>query len=379
MAALQAGDARTARLHFEKIAANGQANSFHWVCLALACKALRDEEAMLRASDKALESDPRNLNALILKGDHFVAKGNVRAATQFYGVAVAVAGRVTDLPAAMAGEVRRAAEARDRINEHIAQHLRAELQTKGYDQKSSSRRFTQSLDILTGSKQPYFQQPRAYFFPELPQIQFYPREMFPWLSTLEAATDDISAELAGVMQSGNRFLPYIQPDLTAPARTDQKLLDNPDWSAFHIWKDGIPVPGNAEQCPRTLAALKDIPLSRIAGRAPSILFSQLRPGARIEPHTGFLNTRLICHLPLIVPPGCYFRVGNEERQWQKGRAWVFDDTIDHEAWNSSGETRVILIFDIWRPELTAEERGLVAALMEAVDSYPGGVAMAWDG
>ncbi len=106
---------------------------------------------------------------------------------------------------------------------------------------------------------------------------------------------------------------------------------------------------HARRCPKTLAALDHVPLTRIKGRAPSILFSMLRPGTRIEPHNGFLNTRLICHVPLIVPPGCFFRVGNEERQWQKGKAWAFDDTIEHEAWNSSDEARVILIFDIWRP------------------------------
>ncbi|MGH8196396.1 MAG: aspartyl/asparaginyl beta-hydroxylase domain-containing protein [Woeseiaceae bacterium] len=102
-----------------------------------------------------------------------------------------------------------------------------------------------------------------------------------------------------------------------------------------------------------------------------------RPSA--QPHNGFLNSRLICHLPLIVPPGCHFRVGNEERRWERGKAWVFDDTIEHEAWNSSDETRVILIFDIWRPELSDEERNLVTALMQAVDSYAGGQPVKWNG
>jgi aspartyl/asparaginyl beta-hydroxylase (cupin superfamily) len=128
----------------------------------------------------------------------------------------------------------------------------------------------------------------------------------------------------------------------------------------------------------TLAALEAAPLARIKGRTPSILFSRLKPGARIAPHTGFLNTRLICHLPLVVPPGCYFRVGNDQRQWEKGKAWVFDDTIEHEAWNSSGEPRVVLIFDIWRPELSDEERGLVAALIEAVDSYETSAKGSWN-
>jgi aspartate beta-hydroxylase len=102
----------------------------------------------------------------------------------------------------------------------------------------------------------------------------------------------------------------------------------------------------------------------------------LRPGARIPPHTGYVNTRLICHLPLIVPDGCAIRVGNETRAWQEGRALVFDDTVEHEAWNRSDRLRVVLLFDIWRPELTLEERELVTRLLQAVDAY--GAAGVWD-
>ncbi len=77
------------------------------------------------------------------------------------------------------------------------------------------------------------------------------------------------------------------------------------------------------------------------------------------------NTRLVCHLPLIVPPGCTFRVGNETREWREGKLVIFDDTIEHEAWNDSKEDRVVLIFDIWRPELSTRERDELTALLSA--------------
>jgi hypothetical protein len=125
---------------------------------------------------------------------------------------------------------------------------------------------------------------------------------------------------------------------------------------IYLWKNGSPVPGNAERCPRILHALRNAPLARVPNRSPSILFSLLEPGAHIPPHNGLVNTRLICHLPLVVPGPNRFRVGNEVRPWVEGRAWAFDDTIEHEAWNDSDRTRVILLFDIWRPELTDEER-----------------------
>ena len=149
------------------------------------------------------------------------------------------------------------------------------------------------------------------------------------------------------------------------------MMDNPDWSAFYLWKDGDLVSENAARCPRTMAAVENIPLCRVNNRSPSVLYSLLRPGARIPPHSGLINTRLICHLPLIVPRDCAFRVGNDIRTPVEGKAWVFDDTMEHEAWNKSDQSRVILLFEIWRPELTEEERGLVSAMFEAMDAHSG--------
>ena len=99
------------------------------------------------------------------------------------------------------------------------------------------------------------------------------------------------------------------------------------------------------------------------------LFSVLRPGTRIPPHHGMINTRLICHLPLVVPPGCGLRVGNETRMVEAGRMMIFDDSIEHEAWNESDSTRAILLFEIWRPELDEAERRALTALYEAIGLY----------
>lgn len=102
------------------------------------------------------------------------------------------------------------------------------------------------------------------------------------------------------------------------------------------------------------------------------MFSLLKPKTRIPPHCGVSNVRLVTHLPLVVPAGCGFRVGDDVREWVPGRAWVFDDTIEHEAWNDSGELRAILMFDIWHPQLSNAERKLVTALSEAMNSFGGG-------
>ncbi|MDE2488948.1 MAG: aspartyl/asparaginyl beta-hydroxylase domain-containing protein, partial [Alphaproteobacteria bacterium] len=97
----------------------------------------------------------------------------------------------------------------------------------------------------------------------------------------------------------------------------------------------------------------------------------LQPRTRIPPHTGVSNTRLVLHLPLIVPEGCGFRVGGETRAWKEGVAWAFDDTIEHEAWNDSDERRVILICDIWSPFLSELDREIITRVMTAMDDFNG--------
>ena len=376
-AALAAGDAHAARAHFESIVASGQPDAPAHVGIALAAQRLGDLGSLDEAVARALAIEPRNLQALLLRADRLAATGDTRSAAAFYGVAVNIGAQSKDVPPALAAALRRAAEARDRINAQVTGELDARLAGAGYLPGRSSTRFAHSLELLNGRRRIYYQQPRAYYFPELPQVQFYPREQFPWLADLEAATEDICAELAAVMQSGEGFEPYLQSSPGVPATGDTRLKDSLDWGAFFLYRNGELVERNASRCPKTLRAVERLPLPRVRGRDPMALFSVLRPGARIPPHTGYLNTRLICHLPLVVPPGCHFRVGNQQRQWRKGEAWVFDDSIEHEAWNSSTEVRVILLVDIWRPELSAEERGLVAALFEAMDSIGGGPRVEW--
>jgi aspartyl/asparaginyl beta-hydroxylase (cupin superfamily) len=122
--------------------------------------------------------------------------------------------------------------------------------------------------------------------------------------------------------------------------------------------------------PATIKALEAAPMPDIARQAPIALFSKLSAEMKIPPHNGLNNSRLICHLPLIVPENCgSLRVGNEERSWVEGEMLIFDDTIEHEAWNSSADERVILLFEVWRPEISEEERRLITTMLRAVKEY----------
>ncbi|SNR87124.1 MULTISPECIES: aspartyl/asparaginyl beta-hydroxylase domain-containing protein [unclassified Azospirillum] len=373
MEAFRRGDWPAAQAAFQGAIAAGLDDAGIWLALAHAQRGTQDLDGLAVSLEKVLARDPRNCRALLLKGDLFAARGNDRSAVAFYREALKLAPPAAQTPADLAAELWRAQDRCQDYAQKFESFLQERLGAAGFDPARSSGRFARSLDILFGRRTVYMQQPQAYLFPELPHIQFYEREQFPWMEELEAATDAIRAELLAIMQGPEPFQPYLQSGSGDQPEIDQSgLRDSQDWSAFYLWKHGEPQADNIARCPATAAALAGLPLPRIRGRSPSILFSRLKPGARIPPHTGFVNTRLICHLPLIVPPGCGFRVGNETREWREGQAWLFDDTIEHEAWNNSDQTRVILLFDVWRPELTAQERDQVATMLAAIDDYGAG-------
>lgn len=368
--ALHQGDAAAALEYFRRATAIEGAGAEAWFGLALVHRSLGPAEAEVAALDRALELEPRHLPALIRKGDLYSAQSDPRAAASYYRAAIKIAHAAGNLSAQWRTEIARIERSIHDTAAAFERYLLTDLRRQGLDD-SGTQRFKHALDLVLGRRRIYQQQPQIFYFPELPQAQFYERGDFSWVRALEADTAAIRAELRAILETPDRFGPYMQPDPDRPTFNSNGLLNDPSWSACHLIKGGEEVAANAALCPATMTALRRLPLCRIKGRTPTALFSLLRPGAHIPPHHGFLNTRLICHLPLIVPPGCELRVGNETRPWRQGEVVVFDDSIEHEAWNRSQELRVVLLFDIWRPELTDRERALVAAMLESIDRYGG--------
>ncbi|MDE2155704.1 MAG: aspartyl/asparaginyl beta-hydroxylase domain-containing protein [Xanthomonadaceae bacterium] len=215
------------------------------------------------------------------------------------------------------------------------------------------------------------QLPKFLYFPDIPSQPYYPRERFPWLDALEAATATVRDELLALLAQ--------EPELEAflgqqSAKDLQGLLGasgnrQAAWDAYFFYRHGNRYDEHCARCPQTTALLDAMPLVRIRDHAPETLFSVLRPGTHILPHRGVTNTRLVTHLPLIVPADCAIRVGGEDHVWREGRCVTFDDTFEHEAWNDSAETRVVLIFDSWNPDLSEAERAAVADLVEAIGDF----------
>lgn len=372
MQALGRRDGMAARTAFERAISLGWPGPDVWVALAHARGLLGEHDGRRAALEQALNLSPDDLRARLYLADHCAHHGDTAKAAGLFASAI------RDAPDGSPDEelsalLQRASTFLE-THGHEQTDLLAPFQDLDLGTASDDTLFIQSLDILAGRARPFYPQPTRYLYPGLPIRQFYPRQQFPWAGALEGRTPQIRAELEALLDSArSSFKPYVERQ-GRETGVSHHLLDNPDWGAFYLVKQGHRIEENIARCPVTMAAIDAIGEDAFPAPAPSVLFSRLAPGTAIPPHHGMFNTRLICHLPLIIPQGCGFRVGNERREWTPGRFFAFDDTIEHEAWNSSGEPRYILIFELWRPELDARQRALVTRLFQQGESGPGAQA-----
>jgi hypothetical protein len=368
IAALQRGDFEAARDAFAKVTASGTASPQAWLFYAQACDGCDDRDNAMAALDRVLAADQTNPFALLMKGDIYARSGDDRASVSFYRMAIRRSAELQQLPGDLPQRLQRAEAAVDAAEQRFEAELTRVLSDRGID--AVPPRFAEALAIASGKQPVYLQQPTSFYFPGLPQQAWYERECFPWVLELEAAVPEMRAEIEKVLSDERGLEPYVQPDADR-AFHGHSLLNDARWSAFHLWTNGEVVEENARRCPLIMRMLEKPPIPRIRGRSPMALISILRPGTHIPPHNGMLNTRLICHIPLVVPPRCRLRVGAETRDVVEGKAMIFDDTIEHEAWNDGDSARAVLLFEIWRPEIKEDEKVALTAMFEAVTGYDG--------
>lgn len=356
MAALRRGDAAVA------LATLREMTSPPAMLMAQACNRSGDLDGEAAALRRILDSDMRNLPALLGMGQNALRRGDERGSISWFRAALAQAA-ATGAPPQLQPLLQQAQASVAQSSQRFEDHLTAAIRDL-----PPLPRIAHATDLLLGKRDLYLQQPSMFYFPGLPQRAFYERGEFNWVAPMEAMTDAIVAELATVRAQEAEFAPYVQTSADRPA-PNNPLRDDSSWGALYFWQNGAPVEENARRCPAVMAALAHAPMPVIEGRSPIALWSLLKPGTHIQPHHGLLNTRLICHLPLLAPGDCALRVGAETRTWRKGEMLIFDDSIEHEAWNRSQDTRVVLLFEVWRPEIGAEEREALTRLFQAIDAF----------
>ena len=350
-----------AAAYFERaIAADALAPEL-WMNLARARREQRDDAAEAAALEGALAIDQRHFMALVRMAELRERQGDVASAADRWGSVLAMEASIEERSPAL-----------ELMFDHARAFVRGQRAAFGHTidhglaavreaiPVAERRRADACIDHALGRRAIYANVCAGMHFPFLPAEEYFARAHFPWLAEIEAKADMIRAELETILaEDAAAIRPYVAMPPGTPQNKWSALDHSLQWGALHLWKDGVRDDAACARAPRTAEAIAALPLSDLPGRTPTVFFSLLQPGAHLPAHTGVSNVRSIVHLPLIVPPGCSFRVGGEERDWRAGEAWVFDDTIEHEAWNRSNQMRAILIFDVWNPYITETERDLL--------------------
>jgi aspartyl/asparaginyl beta-hydroxylase (cupin superfamily) len=370
--AAASGNVRDAVQLLERAAASDGATTELWLKLSAMRRAAGDPSGALQATERALALEPLNFFALLSRA-HLLDRLSDPRAGEAFAIAAFHAPPEDKLPPPLKQAVDQARQRSDAHQEQVEQRLRAAApQSTGSHDGAEIQRFITNISRRTRH---FHQEPTHFHYPGLPEIEFHDRARFPELDRLEAAAPVIRDEFKQLIAAeAGELVAYVNYPDRVPVGQWKELNRSRKWTAIHLLRTGQAVEANARHCPQTMAVLAAMPQPQVPGASPNAMFSLLAPNTRIPPHTGVANTRLVCHLPLIVPGQCGFRVGNSSREWREGEAFVFDDTIEHEAWNDSGELRVVLILDLWPPALSRAARDAVAAIIPVTGvSFTGGM------
>jgi aspartate beta-hydroxylase len=326
----------------------------------------------------ALKMQPRAYTARMYLASALDRSGDLQQALPEYVNALSQAqreGRWLD-PASTSANIKPQVERAVRIIRESKRAMADEAYTRlrAAHGESELARVARALRIYLRDEAPLFpdprQQPTLFYFPDLPPSAYLERRLFPWIEAFEACTASIREELLTLLPSdAGRERVFLSEEIE---RVNLRGINaKPSWNGYYFFRHGRRRDDNCAACPATAAAIDALPLCRVEAHGPEVLYSVFTPGTHLLRHRGVTNTRLVGHLPLIVPKDCALVVGGEQHVWQEGRVVVFDDTYEHEAWNRSASPRVVLIFDIWNPHLTDVERLAVAELMSRMgDLHP---------
>jgi beta-hydroxylase len=190
---------------------------------------------------------------------------------------------------------------------------------------------------------------------------FFDLDLFPWVGEVERNWAVIREELDRVLVDREEL-----PNFQDISKDQIEITDDDRWKTFFLYGYGFKTDLGLRMCPRTAAVMERIPGMTTA------MFSILAPRKHILPHRGPYKGVLRYHLGLIVPErkeDCRIRVGRDIRHWEEGKSLVFDDTHNHEVWNDTDETRVILFVDVLRP-LPFPESAINRLIVKAIALSP---------
>jgi hypothetical protein len=182
-----------------------------------------------------------------------------------------------------------------------------------------------------------WQQPTRYY-PGLTAKPWHDPADFEWVPRLEAASGTIRDEALTLLDAGRFRVDPVSGHLAEGT-----------WQEFRLFSEGHAIAAHCQAAPHTAELVASIPGATTAGL---VYFAYVAPGTHVRPHWGPHNARLRCHLGLVVPDGCSLRVGARTGGWTEGRVTIFDDSYEHEVRNAGQASRLVLLMDVWHPDLS---------------------------
>lgn len=208
------------------------------------------------------------------------------------------------------------------------------------------------------------QQPKVIYVPGLSTGGFVDAQSIDLARALAQSHDAIREEFENALRHHDPHEPFMGQLSDEIARQYVSGGQQASWDAIFFDRHGLRNEATHARYPMTSQVLDAADRCCIPLQSPETCFSILQPHTRIEPHYGVTNARLVVHLPLRVPSGCYLElVGVGRHFWREGEVFAFDDTFFHAAENPTDEVRGILLTDAWHPELTVIERMAFTALI----------------
>ena len=185
------------------------------------------------------------------------------------------------------------------------------------------------------------QRPVSRYVPGLTSKPWYDTKDYPFIALIEGGYKDIKSELIFNLQER----PHLFTGET------ENLHIGGEWTELRLKSSGYGFTKYTQYFPKTMQHIQ-----KCGPSFTSIKFSAIQPGTHIRTHTGPSNERLRLHLCLIHTGGAKIRVGTEWHTWTEGKVIMFDDSWEHEVIHTGQETRIVLILDIWHPELPENQR-----------------------
>ncbi|KAE9044561.1 hypothetical protein PR002_g2716 [Phytophthora rubi] len=219
-----------------------------------------------------------------------------------------------------------------------------------------------ALCLTTAKPRP---SPTLFCFPGLDSAPWHDTSKFEWAKHLEANRETIANEYLALKQQRESLAKTSETASDYKVYDKEHQLHQGQWDWLSYVTQGRRQADFAVQCPKTVEILESIPGFMAGLPFAYSFFSVLKPESSIKAHSAPCNIRLRCHFPLFVPEGCGIRVGDETRQWEEGKALVLDDAFDHEVWhNGKKGDRVLLLFDVWHPDLVQGEREAITEMFK---------------